>query len=336
MRRIRVGVLGLGVGERHLEGFAAHPIAEVAAVCDFDPDRLREVVARHPGIRAVARAEDVLDDPEIDAVSIATWDNFHYEQIERAVRNGKHVFVEKPLVLRPEEGRQVARLLAERPNLKISSNLILRLSPRFLDLRDRVRRGEFGDLFALEGDYEYGRLHKIVLGWRGRIPYYSVFLGGAIHLIDLLLWISGEEPLEACAAGNRIASRDTGFRFDDYAVGLVRCVSGAILRIGANFGCVRPHFHALRLFGTRGTFENRPEGGLLYRSRDPEVPPERIDLPAGSPEKWRLAWDFVDAVANGREPAVSRGEIFRAMALGFALEASKTKKEWVPVERFGS
>ena len=48
-----------------------------------------------------------------------------------------------------------------------------------------------GRLYYLEGDYAYGRLPKILSGWRAEIPIYSVVHGGAIHIIDLLLWLGG-------------------------------------------------------------------------------------------------------------------------------------------------
>jgi len=66
-----------------------------------------------------------------------------------------------------------------------------------------------GELFYLEGDYNYGRLHKFTTGWRGEIPFYSVTYGGAIHLIDLLIWLSEGKVSEVIATGNKIAGKDT-------------------------------------------------------------------------------------------------------------------------------
>ena len=51
--------------------------------------------------------------------------------------------------------------------------------------------GDLGRVYYMEADYNYGRIHKIVDGWRGAIDYYSVFLGGAVHMVDLLLWLTG-------------------------------------------------------------------------------------------------------------------------------------------------
>ena len=102
---------------------------------------------------------------------------------------------------------EVAARLRGRPELVLSTNLPLRRSPRFVRLRDLIAGGELGELFHLEGDYDYGRRHKLTDGWRGRIPYYSVMLGGGIHMIDLLTWVERAHVTEVVAAdGNRIAT----------------------------------------------------------------------------------------------------------------------------------
>ncbi len=164
MSRLRAAVIGLGVGEKLAETLAAHADCELAALCDFDPVKLSAVATRYPQALAVANAETVLDDPSIDLVCIASHDNFHFPQTLRALDRGKHVFVEKPFVLKEHEARAVREALRKRPALRMSSNLVLRMSPRFQDLRRRIEAGELGRLYHLEADYNYGRLHKILDG----------------------------------------------------------------------------------------------------------------------------------------------------------------------------
>ena len=129
---LRVGIIGLGVGERHIDGFSKDPRCEVVSICDFNPRKLKDVSSRHPNISTYKDANLVLDDPEIDVVSIASYDNHHYNQIVRAAMNGKHIFVEKPLCLLGEEFQDVAGVMAKHSDLQLSSNLILRRSPRFM------------------------------------------------------------------------------------------------------------------------------------------------------------------------------------------------------------
>ena len=201
MKRLRAGVIGLGVGEEHIAGYQSHPDCAVVALCDFSDEKLRTVGAKYPGIRLSSQAGEVLQDPEIDVVSIASYDNYHYEQIVQAINYDKHIFVEKPLCLYENEAAHIRALLEQKPSLKMSSNLILRMSPRFRLLKQMITNGEMGQLFYVEGDYNYGRFYKITDGWRGKIDYYSAVCGGGVHMVDLLLWLTRDRVVEVAAYG---------------------------------------------------------------------------------------------------------------------------------------
>ena len=331
---LKVGVIGLGIGEQHAQLFDEHPHCEVTTLCDLDAAKLDEVSHRFPGRKTTRHAEAVLSDPEIDVVAIASYDDVHHPQVMEALRHGKHVFVEKPICLHRAEARDIWLELEQNPQLKLSSNLVLRLSSRFQELKRRIDAGELGELYCCEGDYNYGRVHKIVDGWRGRLDFYSVVLGGAVHMVDLLLWLSGDEVEEVTGFGTRIATRGTGFRFDDTAVCLLKMRSGMIAKVAANFGCVQPHFHGLNVYGTRATFLNRPEHAVFHTSSDPEAQPERIEAPYRDYRKPDLVWSFIQAILEGEEPLVSHEEVFRAMAVCFAIEESLEKGSPVRVVPF--
>jgi myo-inositol 2-dehydrogenase/D-chiro-inositol 1-dehydrogenase len=96
VRPLRGAVIGLGVGEKHAEALRANPHVELIAICDHDPAKLSEVAGRFPGVRQIAQDTLILDDPAIDLVCIASYDNFHFAQTMRAHEHDKHVFVEKP------------------------------------------------------------------------------------------------------------------------------------------------------------------------------------------------------------------------------------------------
>ena len=62
------------------------------------------------------------------------------------------------------------------PKSKLSSNFVLRRAPQFEKLKNMINDNSFGEIYYLEGDYNYGRIHKLIYGWRGQIPFYSVML----------------------------------------------------------------------------------------------------------------------------------------------------------------
>lgn len=334
-RRVRAGVIGLGVGERHILGYQAHPDCEVVAICDIDPDKLAEVAARHPGPRPLLDPAELLGDPTIDAVSICSYDDAHHGQIVAALEAGKHVFVEKPVCLLRSELDDIHARLAARPDLRFSSNLILRRAPRFVELRAMIAAGALGRVYQIEGDYNYGRLRKITEGWRGRLPDYSVTLGGGVHLIDLMMWLTGARVAEVAAFGARIATEGAGLPFDDTVTAALRFENGAIGKVSANFGCVYPHFHRLSVYGTEATFENDIGGGRLFTSRDPAEAPRVIDSPYPGAQKGDMLAAFVDAILGGRdEPEVPVVDVFAAMsvclAIGDALHAGATRSVRYP------
>lgn len=319
---IKAGIIGLGVGEQHIHGYRKHPDCEVVALCDIDEAKLDECRRRYPDLRTVTDANVILTDPTIDVVSIASYDNHHYEQVASAIGHGKHVFVEKPLCLFEEEAGKLREALAGRPDLKLSSNLILRRSPRFRAVRDLVKQGRLGELYYLESDYNYGRLHKLTEGWRGALESYSVVHGGGVHVVDLLLWLTGERVVEVTSYGNRVASRGSQFQNDDFVVSLLKFESGKIGKVSANFGCVVPHFHTLHIYGTKGTFINDVTCGRLIESREPDHQYSEITAEYPGTGKGDLLYGFIDSIVHGTRAEVSADDVFDTMSVCFAIEES--------------
>ena len=196
------------------------------------------------------------------------------------------------------------------------------MSERFRDVHARVRAGDLGQLYCVEADYNYGRLHKVLEGWRGDIPNYSVVLGGGIHMVDLLLWLTGSRIVEVGAIGNKICSADPKFTTPDMVVAWLKFGNGAIGKIGVNFGCVQPHFHRVLLYGTEATFENAAPSALLYRSRDANVPPEKINSAYPGVDKGDLLPSFVDAILGRGRALVEEADVFAAMSACLAIDRS--------------
>ena len=203
MKPLQAGVIGLCVGERHAAAYLAEPACALRAVCDLDAARLKEVGDRLGVAERHIDWRRITEHPEIDVVSICSYDDGHAEQAISAFRHGKHVMVEKPAVLHRREAEAVLRAKEDSGRL-LTSNLILRRSPRFVALREMVQQGRFGEIFYLEGDYIHEILWKIVTGWRGRLPFYCVTYGGGVQLIDLMRWLMGQEIVEVSGMGNKL------------------------------------------------------------------------------------------------------------------------------------
>lgn len=328
-KTLKVGVIGLGVGEQHVIGYKAIDGCEIASVCDVDPDKLSEVANTHdiPGWHSDYRR--ITEDPDIDVVSICSYDDAHAEQAVSAFRNGKHVMLEKPVALHRHEAEAILNAQQESGKL-LTSNLILRHSPRFRELRRMIRTGEFGNVYYLEGDYIHQILWKLTEGWRGKMDFYCVTYGGGIHLIDLMRWLMDEEITEVCGMGNQLLSAGSQYRYPDTIVTLMRFSGGALAKNLTTLGPQRPQLHALDIYGTKLTFVNDLPHGRLFHGDRPEDE-EEMTVPYPAIEKGDLLPDFIAAIREGREPDVSARDVFRVMDVCLTVWESVEKQRTVPV-----
>ena len=321
MRKIRVGVIGLGVGERHVRAFQNHPQVEVVALCDKSEEKLAMAREKYGGVFVTREANKLLRNASVDAVSIASYDKDHSRQVVEGLKQGKHVFVEKPMCLSEEEARKIRQLLVKNPQLHLSSHFPLRRSPRFRELKKWLKAGSLGRLYYAEADYNFGRWEKIVSGWRGKGDNYSVVLGGGIHLVDLLLWLTEDKVEKVSAVGNNLASQEAGLTFNDLVVSNLKFSGGMLAKVTCNFACVHPHYHAVSVYGTKATFINGRKKAELFTGREEE--PRQISTSyrqERQKESAPLLFSFIESILGRGEPEVTSGEVFNALSVCFAVE----------------
>jgi predicted dehydrogenase len=266
-------------------------------------------------------------------VSIASYDDAHFSQAVAALSARKHVFIEKPLCRSLDELRALKDCWRTSGQPQLRSNLVLRAAPLYRWLRAAIADGELGEVYAFDGEYLYGRLEKITEGWRGTVEDYSVVQGGAIHLIDLMLWLLKDRPTAAIAAGNRIATAGSPFRYDDFVAATLRFGDGhgPIARIAANFGCVHRHHHIVRVYGTKATFIYDDAGARLHRSRDPEKLAEPLPHAPLPTSKGDLIPEFVEAVREGVDSTSAAQREFDVISCCLTIDEAARSGSWRPI-----
>jgi predicted dehydrogenase len=143
---IKVGVIGYGYwGPNLVRNFAESGGAEVSMVCDLLPDRLAKARARYPAIRTTSDDRELIEDPNVDAVAIATTVSTHFDLALRALRAGKHVLVEKPLTSSSEQATQLIEE-AQRLNRVLMVDHTFVYTGAVAKIRDLVMRGELGEV----------------------------------------------------------------------------------------------------------------------------------------------------------------------------------------------
>ena len=340
MKKLKVGIIGMGVGEAHISGYLSHPSCEVISLCDFDDEVRDKITEKYQQYNIYKNADEILNDPEIDVVSIASYDNYHFKQIMLGIENNKHLFIEKPICLYENEMINIIKALKKKAHLKISSNLILRKSDRFIKLKNMIENNDLGEISYIHSAYNYGRINKITEGWRGKIDFYSVVYGGGVHLIDLILWLTGNKVIEVSAFGNNIHTKGTTFKYNDLVASVLKFENGMAATLTCNFGCVYPHFHQLEIYGTKATFCNDRNDALLYTLRDPKnynsnklihnektmsyTGPKKIRENYKVKDKGLFLSNFIDSIIKDVEPEISKRDVFNALSVCFAIERAAT------------
>jgi predicted dehydrogenase len=213
--RISVGVVGLGYwGPNLARNFAAIPGCELAYVCD-SADAARDRVARmFPTARATADFGELLADPSLDAIVLATPVPTHADLAVRALEAGKHCFVEKPLAQSAADAER-AVAAAQRAGRLLMVGHLLEYHPGVRKLKELTDSGQLGD----EIYYIYG--NRLNLG-KLRADENALWSLGA-HDVSVVLYLAGEEPDEAVAHGQsyvRAGVEDVVFCFLRFPSGL--------------------------------------------------------------------------------------------------------------------
>ena len=97
--KIIVGIIGMGIGQKHLEAIDNYKGAEVTIICEKDKKKIKKLQKRYPDKLITNDESHIFLDKEINLVSIASYDNYHYEQILKCIKFNKNLIVEKPLCL---------------------------------------------------------------------------------------------------------------------------------------------------------------------------------------------------------------------------------------------
>ena len=194
MDRVRIAILGAGYwGPNLIRTFLGLPDCSVAYVCDRRPGRLQYVAERFPGVPVTDDYEEVLADARVDAVAIATPVLTHRDVAERALRAGKHVFVEKPLARTAEEAASIVAL-AERAGRVLATGHVFVYHSAIVRLREAVQAGELGRLcYAASDRVNPGPPNAQV----------DVVWDMGVHDVTIALSLAGCEPDEVVAEGHR-------------------------------------------------------------------------------------------------------------------------------------
>ena len=280
-KKLKVAVIGCGsISECHLEAYSKNPDVEIYALCDVNEKNLnRRGNEYHVSRRYTDKDQMLAELPEIDAVSVCTWNAAHAECSIAALNAGKHVLCEKPMAMNAEEAQAMLEA-AKRNNRLLMIGFVRRFGNDCAIARDLIEHDRMGDIYYAKATYL--RRNGCPGGWFGD----KARSGGGplidlgVHVIDLTRYLMGKpKPVSVYGAtfhklgdrhelkgqaGYQSMSRNEGvqdvFNVEDMATAMVRYDNGAVLQVEASFSLnMEKDTGTIELFGDKGGLRLDPE-----------------------------------------------------------------------------
>ena len=231
----RVAILGAGIGAEHLNGYAALPERfEVAVLCDLNPARAKAVVADHPGVRVSDDPKAVLADDAIDIIDVCLPPHLHFDTCVAALKAGKAVVCEKPLVASLADADRLMAV-AEETGGQVYPVFQYRYGTGMAQLQALIEAGLAGRCYAGTLETHWDRpVTYYEVDWRGtwKGEQGGALLGHAIHIHDMLPAVLG--PVARVYAD--VATRVSAIEVEDCAALSIRMESGAVITSSVTLG----------------------------------------------------------------------------------------------------
>ena len=278
MKKIKVAIIGVGsISNAHIEAYLKNPNVDLYAFCDIREDRLREMGEKYGISRLFTDKDEMLKLPEIDAVSVCTWNSEHAPCTIAALNAGKHVLCEKPMATNVEDAIKMKEA-AEKNGKLLMIGFVRRFGNDCDIIRDFNSIDYLGDIYYAKATYL--RRNGNPGGWFGDK---SRSAGGplidlGVHVIDFTRFVMGNpKPVsvygatfqklfdrsnlktqkEYCASTK---NEDDICDVEDLATALIRFDNGAVLSVEASFSLnIKKDQGRIEFFGTRGGAKFEPD-----------------------------------------------------------------------------
>ncbi|SEC61779.1 Gfo/Idh/MocA family oxidoreductase [Paenibacillus sp. GP183] len=308
MKKIKVGVIGAGsISSAHMDAYANNKEVELYAICDLNRERADEKAVKYGIPHVYSDVREFLANPDIEAVSICTWNNTHAEFSIAALAAGKHVLCEKPLCQTVEQALEVQSAVQSSGKV-FQVGFVRRYGNTAKMLRSFIDAGDLGEIYYAKASY-LRRLGNPG-GWfsdksrSGGGPLIDL----GVHVIDLCWYLMGKPKVKSVSGntynklGNRSNVQHLSFYkaadydadkndVEDLANALIRFENGASILVDVSFT-----LHAIKnegsinIYGTKGGAQVEPALQIATEKHD-----MMLNL---LPQVDTLSFDFVEGFQN--------------------------------------
>jgi UDP-N-acetylglucosamine 3-dehydrogenase len=315
MRKLGVAVIGTGQwGKNHARVYQELPSTELIALCDVNPERVKTMAMQY-GVKAYTDSTKMLKDKSIEAVNICTWSTLLAKEALKALRAGKHVLVEKPMATNPKQAEKLVQT-AQDNGLHLTVGFLMRFIPGLQSIRQSVEDRKIGDLVCATA--------KRVSQWPERIGDVGVVKDTAIHDIDVMRYISKEDPTSVYAKMGSMRIK----KFEDYAQIMLTYKDGKSAFIECNW--LTPYkTRMLTVTGSDAIMRLDYITQDLWIEQQKETVQPR--LPFQEPLKAELQ-HFVDCIIEKKKPIVTGEDGVKALYVATAAIQSSAKNKAVQLK----
>lgn len=337
MKKLGAAIIGCGwVAEEYVKAFQKDERSEVRTLVSrnrANAERYRDRYDLRCNIET--DASKMLAQKDVDIVVVCTPHNVHTEYVVAAAEAGKHVIIEKPVALTPEDVRK-QRDAVRKNKVKTIVGFVLHWNPLLMTIDRLIEQGVFGDIFMVEVDY----LHRIWMKpeekWFGsREQSGTALLTAGCHAIDALRWFARSEVEEVFAYQ---VKTDNPIEYPGTISVNVKFKDGKIGRSSTTFDAKMPYRFNIGIYGTKGTLRNdelfAPKlfPGQNNFMKIPCILPDSGDV-AHHPFEGEVS-HFLDCIIEDRQPFPNLEDAAKTHAVCFAADLSAESGRPVSISEF--
>jgi predicted dehydrogenase len=322
-KKLRVAVVGTGMGRYHMEAFAKQTDVELAAICDLNEPEARQFARQYGVTQVFTDYREMFSLKELDAVSIATPNCLHAPMTIDALRKGKHVLIEKPMALNAREARAMVAE-AKKADKRLMVEQAMRFSRDAQLLRAYYDRGEFGEVYYARATWirrkGWPRLNFEPGGSMGRGEWFirkeeagfGALADIGVHLLDLAWYLMGA-PKPLAVSGmlwNKVAApilkrRKMPCEVDEMAGGFIRLEGGRVIAVEVCWDSHNAPVQEARIYGDKGGCSLFP--AKVYRGEDIVESVELGTQHGGYPLEDAYT-HFIECIRDPRKKMIASGE----------------------------
>lgn len=314
MKKVKWGVLGAGgiADRRTIPGMMLADNAELVAVMEINMELAEKFRAKYNAKRAYDNTEDLVNDPEVEAVYIASPVIYHKDQVLAAAKAGKHILVEKPIAKSIEECNELVEA-CNKANVLTATGFVMRYNAYNMAMKKIVEEGKLGQIVSCRGQLTCW-YPEIPGAWRQKkeLSGGGALIDMGVHCIDLIEYITGAKTTKVVGFNE---TKSFKYDVDDSSNILLKLSNGATAYVDSHFNI--PDAAAkcrLEIYGTKGSILaegtiGQVDGGKVEvvisdaegydanQTRN-EVKPLELDVELGNPYTREIE-SFSDSILNG-------------------------------------